>query len=283
MKSDSIQEIFHEIFPEHSIFKDPFKGLKSIQWKNKYLLHYNCYHSLYSINYHVEFNGDSESASLKFFYCDTSSRIKTKSITNIHFLFVDNSVLTLRIDRNLADYKDKEHAVFNFKLVQTDLKALCNSAVGLIRIETKSGDCSDIKVEKMHAEMFQCMAIRFIQLLQECDFEFSKEQYLSETYRSNKEVALQFSTNDNCYVYLMLDEANGYHKIGISNHPEYREKTLQSEKPTITLLCAKEYPTRLIAEAIESALHKAFGSKRVRGEWFKLDDIDVENLKAALT
>lgn len=83
-------------------------------------------------------------------------------------------------------------------------------------------------------------------------------------------------------MYLMLDETNGYHKIGISNHPEYRERTLQSEKSTITLLCAKEYPTRIVAEAIEPALHKAYADKRVRGEWFVLDAIDIEHLKATL-
>ena len=35
------------------------------------------------------------------------------------------------------------------------------------------------------------------------------------------------------FVYLMVDEANGCHKIGMSDSPFYREHTLQSEKPTI--------------------------------------------------
>jgi hypothetical protein len=72
-------------------------------------------------------------------------------------------------------------------------------------------------------------------------------------------------------------------KIGISNRPEYRERTLQSEKPTIELLCAKQYPSRTIAEAIEGALHKAFGEKRLRGEWFNLSDQDVIDLKITLS
>lgn len=78
-----------------------------------------------------------------------------------------------------------------------------------------------------------------------------------------------------CYVYLMRDNTNGYHKIGISNKPEYREKTLQSEKPSIEMLACKKFPTRKIAEAIESALHTAYSQQRVRGEWFNLDDEDV--------
>lgn len=78
-----------------------------------------------------------------------------------------------------------------------------------------------------------------------------------------------------CYVYLMKDTSNGYHKIGISNTPEYRERTLQSEKPTIEMLACKKFPTRKIAESIESALHTAYSQQRLRGEWFNLTDADV--------
>lgn len=85
-----------------------------------------------------------------------------------------------------------------------------------------------------------------------------------------------------CYVYLMIDTTNNFHKIGISNKPKYRERTLQSEKPTIELVCAKEYPSRAIAEAIEEGLHKSFSKKRMRGEWFRLDDNDVKQIKETL-
>ena len=78
-----------------------------------------------------------------------------------------------------------------------------------------------------------------------------------------------------CYVYLMKDISNGYFKIGISNTPEYRERTLQSEKPTIEMLACKKFPTRKIAESIESALHTAYSQQRLRGEWFNLTDADV--------
>lgn len=80
----------------------------------------------------------------------------------------------------------------------------------------------------------------------------------------------------------MHDEINGYYKIGISNKPEYREHTLQSEKPSIVLIQAKKFPIRQIAEAYESALHKTYEDKRLRGEWFKLEPADVENLIIAL-
>ena len=40
--------------------------------------------------------------------------------------------------------------------------------------------------------------------------------------------------------YLMLDESTGYYKIGKAIDPSYRERTLQSEKPSIKLLCTCE-------------------------------------------
>lgn len=86
-----------------------------------------------------------------------------------------------------------------------------------------------------------------------------------------------------CSVYLMHDVANGYYKIGMSNNPVYRESTLQSEKPTIELLCSKEFPSRALASAIESALHKVYDAKRLRGEWFSLAENDVSEIKIVLS
>lgn len=87
---------------------------------------------------------------------------------------------------------------------------------------------------------------------------------------------------DSCFVYLMKDMANGYFKIGISNKPEYREKTLQSEKPTIELLASKKFTIRKIAVALENSLHTAFVDKRLRGEWFRLNESEVKHITNAL-
>ena len=108
------------------------------------------------------------------------------------------------------------------------------------------------------------------------------ENISEEKQPSSTKEDLKVKEKDSCYVYLMIDTTNNFHKIGISNHPRYREHTLQSDKPTIELLCAKEYPSRIIAESIESALHKAYANKRIRGEWFNLDASDIENIKQTL-
>lgn len=85
-----------------------------------------------------------------------------------------------------------------------------------------------------------------------------------------------------CYIYLMKDISNNFYKIGIAKKPEYREHTLQSEKPTIELICCKELPDRKIARAFEKALHDVFNQKRKRGEWFILDDKDVAQIVESL-
>ncbi|WP_179377333.1 GIY-YIG nuclease family protein [Winogradskyella wichelsiae] len=88
--------------------------------------------------------------------------------------------------------------------------------------------------------------------------------------------------NKYCFVYLMKDSTNSYYKIGISNQPKYRERTLQSEKPTIEMIIAKKFPIRKIAESFEKSLHETYVEKRVRGEWFELNQIDVEHIIESL-
>ncbi|MFV5693142.1 GIY-YIG nuclease family protein [Flavobacterium sp. LT1R49] len=88
---------------------------------------------------------------------------------------------------------------------------------------------------------------------------------------------------DECYVYLMIDTINQYHKIGISNKPSWREKTLQSEKPSIELIASKKFVSRRIALSIEKAFHNTFADKRVRGEWFQLNEMDIEEIRITLT
>lgn len=85
-----------------------------------------------------------------------------------------------------------------------------------------------------------------------------------------------------CFVYLMNDLVNGAYKIGISNSPEYRERTLQSEKPDIKLIHSKQFPKRSIAEVFEKVLHEHFRNKRIRGEWFQLSNDDIIDLKIIL-
>ena len=75
-------------------------------------------------------------------------------------------------------------------------------------------------------------------------------------------------------VYVMIDKNTGYYKIGRSKNPQYRERTLQSEKPTIEMLFNHEARVK-----DEKDLHKMFEDKRVRGEWFDLNGSDLYKIR----
>jgi hypothetical protein len=79
------------------------------------------------------------------------------------------------------------------------------------------------------------------------------------------------------FIYLMKDEINGYHKIGRSKTPHKREKTLQSEKPSITLV----YSCKANIDE-ESLLHKKYNEYRIRGEWFNLSEEQLQEIKSYL-
>ena len=68
--------------------------------------------------------------------------------------------------------------------------------------------------------------------------------------------------------YVMIDVNTGYYKIGSSLKPKFREKTLRSDKPTVSLLFYCD-------SNIELNLHRDYKHKRVRGEWFKLSKDDL--------
>lgn len=76
------------------------------------------------------------------------------------------------------------------------------------------------------------------------------------------------------YVYLMYDRRTKLIKIGYSRNPEYRERTLQSDNPMIDLLATFRGDRRA-----EKRLHNKFKSRRVRGEWFDLQQSHIEKIE----
>ena len=71
-------------------------------------------------------------------------------------------------------------------------------------------------------------------------------------------------------VYFIKDESTGFVKIGYSDKPNKRLKSLQTSSANkLTLVHAVEGD-----KALESALHTRFATHRVRGEWFSLPNLD---------
>jgi len=104
--------------------------------------------------------------------------------------------------------------------------------------------------------------------------EYKDETYYSFDYlsiMSTLQIALKNKKREPEKVkstYLMMD-SKGYTKIGKANNPQIREKTLQSENPTIELIA-------ICKEDVEKELHLKYKEYRVRGEWFKLNDKQIK-------
>ena len=93
------------------------------------------------------------------------------------------------------------------------------------------------------------------------------KKWLIEDNNSELDLELDFE----CSVtktYLIKNKRNGFYKIGRSNNPKRREKTLQSEEPDIVMV-------KVWDENIESKLHKKYNKQRLRGEWFDLNKVQV--------
>ena len=204
----------------------------------------------------------------------------------VHFKFVDGSILSFSVlDTSVRMASRVQYVSIRVPLSASAISQFQNCGWEKLRVDHPNGEAAFTIENEMDEHsgaysqsLFKFYTKRFYSALAELGI-------IPTSLNSN---ALTAHDNpvfqeDACYVYLMLDAANGYYKIGMSNHPEYRERTLQSEKPSIVKICAKRFPTRLIAQSIESALHNVYAAKRVRGEWFDLTELEVAQIKETLS
>jgi hypothetical protein len=84
-----------------------------------------------------------------------------------------------------------------------------------------------------------------------------------------KRNTLLFKEKRNYKTYIIKDLTNNIYKIGKSVNPKLREKTLQSEKPSISII-------KVFDKNIENELHLKYEKQRIRGEWFNLNEIQIK-------
>lgn len=196
----------------------------------------------------------------------------------IHFLLTENPVSSKNIqNENILEYKGL--------ITKTELELFANTnfkkwKISLVsdKIEILGGETSgeELYPDKNNIQIaIKKFASEYIDLVK-------NKIPDHQSIELKKSEPLNKVLSNFCFVYLMQDISNGYYKIGISNNPEYRERTLQSEKPTIEMVASKKFPIRKIAESIEKALHDTYSEKRLRGEWFILDTNDIEHIKETL-
>lgn len=233
----------------------------------------------------LEFTIEKRLPVLAVHYLRKFAAIRRKD--TVSFKFTDGTVLNFPVLNSpvTSEYSRNGQKV-SLPLNQADIEKFSNCGWDKLRIEHINGDAPRIlennRNDDESLEFAQTLFKKYAQLYKQA---MSELNIIPDN--NNKDSSRDIETapvyKDACYVYLMVDTSNGYHKIGISNRPDYREKTLQSEKPTIERICAKQFPSRLIAQAIESALHTAFAAKRVRGEWFNLTEEEVKQIIATLS
>ena len=290
---DSYEELVDHLFSNsYDIIEDEFTKEISIKWKV-----YSGYRndlSVFRFGEGFRFNRFYFTLNLNIlqgkpilrflFYTDKQGGIRIKKGDTISLLFSDRSILDFIVSSK--PYKSGlgvPDSAVDVDFEESDINALKDKDLSKIRIAFANGDAPATIINDLsgNAEVSYLLLKRYVKEYESIltNLGVKWEKSVQETASPTSQLG---QLSDPCYVYLMIDKANGFHKIGISNHPEYREGTLQSEKPTIELVCAKQFPSRVIASAIESALHSAFGEKRLRGEWFKLTEKDVNDIRLTL-
>ena len=111
-----------------------------------------------------------------------------------------------------------------------------------------------------------------------------KEYYIEGEYVLRKENNTATYTNKRQLLYIMHDISNNAYKIGISNNPKNRERTLQSDKPSIGLFKIYVPKGNETAYGIEQYLHRKYAHKQWKradkkiSEWFSFTDEDIKEL-----
>lgn len=233
------------------------------------------------------FNNENEKDFIVFNFISKELMLSKNDI--VSFIFEDNKIIDFLLNVNsfkipgssaekhfenkvlITDEELKyfeEHSLLKWKIIiKKDNREIIGGNVGIQAYEAKQNlQIAIRKFAKEYRELIRIEIPNYVPLLQ--------RDTLSSTFEN--------IDSEECYVYLMIDTTNNHHKIGISNKPEWREKTLQSEKPTIELIASKKFIRRKIASSFEKALHETYSSKRIRGEWFQLDAIEVNEIKDTL-
>ena len=275
---DEIQSRFPSIY---SIAVDPFSSERIIRWERVAGSSGSNYRVSGDISLRLNMQEDTPCIFVAFL----QKAVRVRKKDTISFRFEDGSIAHFPV-LSAPVLEDKTFGRYftSIPLSQKDITTFATLGWDMMKIEHCNGEPSMIVQNEyrdsykapISLSVFRRFAQEYRKALDEMGI------HMTDAPEMLREEEKKVITEEPCFVYLMVDTTNGFHKIGISNHPEYREKTLQSEKPTIEMVCAKSFPSRLIAQSIESALHAAFTAKRVRGEWFNFNDEDVAQVKDTL-
>jgi hypothetical protein len=282
------------------VIEDVFEGKKTITWEKVSSIWKTEYRKEINLTYGIVSKSDDNQIDFTFTFnylsgCDfiifhfSPKQVRPKLSDKILFLFNNGKKIEFEIKNNpiiIKNLKGEKVLEFKSELTQSELELFQNKNFKKWKIDLRNeereilggniGGIENYKAKENLITVIRKFANDYVDTI--------KKEIVDYTPKEIRSVDnIDKSTSQEiCYVYLMHDTSNGFYKIGISNKPKYREKTLQSEKPTIELITAKKFPVRKIAESIEKSLHQVYSAKRLRGEWFKLNKDDIENITESL-
>ncbi len=249
------------------IINDEFTGAKRIEWaevssaNSRYRFLYEKIVGVKSISddhliyllFSFVYQNDSDYILFHF----NPKQINLKINDTISFLFENNEKIEFRLNTNpisIKNYRNERFIEAKSLITKSELELFASQKLKKWKIHLGGNDkeilggnagASELYRSKKNLQIVvQKFAKEYIELVNREITDY-KPTYIKEQL---KESSIQ---EDCCYVYLMHDSTNGFTKIGISNNPMYRERTLQSEKPTIEMVVSKKFPVRKIAESFE--------------------------------
>lgn len=149
-----------------------------------------------------------------------------------------------------------EHKILNY----TELAI--KSGINQEKIEEFSKNKINFKTAIELSEFFGCTIDRLLK----CIGGEARDYSFHIGYKSGRNGVVYFIKGD-----------NGLVKIGRTTNLEKRQQTIQYNDKIKTELI--NYVSTFDTPTVEKTFHKIYENKRVYGEWFELDDTDIDMIK----
>lgn len=94
---------------------------------------------------------------------------------------------------------------------------------------------------------------------------FFSQEFIVDAFRSIRKEKRQYKT------YIFIDNAAGLYKIGRAVDIEKRLNTLSVANANLSVALTIGYD-------VENELHKTYSKKKVKSEWFRLTEKDIEDI-----
>lgn len=166
--------------------------------------------------------------------------------------------ITKKVNGQDIEFNIEKMSFFDYKNKDTERNILFNGKE-YFYIGEKDARCNFLEINEWTMLLIKDADIIYV-------IEKTTEQHLILSLL--KRFPTEIKDKKKYKTYIMFDSPSGLYKIGKSTHVEIREKTLSGQIPLIkTILVCNDN--------VENNVHIDYSDKRVRGEWFRLDENDI--------